>query len=84
MKTKERIKVRLEQSRIGRSAEDIWFYSDISQGSQLSGNQRKFARTDRQSTIQDIDDNNSFDKSSKLGSKKEDSFIVDWQMSDVL
>jgi hypothetical protein len=83
MKTRERIKVRLEQSRTGRSAEDIWFYSDIGQNSQAAYPKRSI-RTDRQSVVLDKKDSNMPGKPLKLTAEKEHSFVVDWQISDVI
>ena len=84
MKTRERIKVRLEQSRIGRSAEDVWFYSDISQDNQPLNYQKKSGRTDRQSIIQDKTNTTMPERSFRMSSEKEHAFVVDWQIADVM
>jgi hypothetical protein len=85
MKARRRISSSFRRARTASSKENIWFYTESNSANQLqdSESRLKSVRNDRFSIL-----NNDYKRvdpefQERRKEKKEGSFVVDWQMSDV-
>ena len=70
-----------KQSRIKLPKNNLWFFSEENASNQLSESEEKFSRKDRASIIND-DYKRSTENQEMSTTKKQCSFVVDWQMQD--
>ena len=83
MKVRKRILQIRKQSRITLPKENLWFYSEEGSVNQSPVSERKSFRKDRLSILNDDYNRYSLDSSERNMTRKECSFVVDWQLSDV-
>jgi len=84
MKTRRRILGVRRYSTVRSPNRNLWFFSDGNIDSQSVPKEIKSARNDRISIMKEDFDRYSSDQSVQDRSKKECTFIVDWQLSDNL
>lgn len=84
MKTRRRILGTRRYSAVPSPNRNLWFFSEGNLENQSIQEKIKAARNDRVSIMQEESDQYSGNQSIQERSKKECTFIVDWQMSDVL
>jgi len=84
MKTRRRILGVRRNSTVRSPNRNLWFFSDGNIDSQSVQKEIKSARNDRISIMKEDFDRYSSDQSVQDRSKKECTFIVDWQLSDNL
>ncbi|MHB9143594.1 MAG: hypothetical protein ACYC25_17160 [Paludibacter sp.] len=82
MKTREKISARRKQSRIELPKKNIWYYTEDFNANQAIP-KRKPVRDDQLNISQNEYDRYSLDTSDKFRTKRENTFVVDWQMTDV-
>jgi hypothetical protein len=85
MKARKRISSSFRKARTASSRENIWFYAESNPANQLQDNEngQKSVKNDRFSIL-----NNDYKRvdpevQERKKEKKDSSFVVDWQMSDV-
>jgi len=83
MKVRKRILQIRKQSRITLPKENLWFYSEQNAVDQSPVSERKSFRKDRLSILKDDYNRYSLENSERNMTRKECSFVVDWQLSDV-
>ncbi len=83
MKARRRNSRSFRQSRIVSLRENIWFYSDSNSVTQLPETEQKSIKNDRLSILNDDYKRFAPEIPERKKEKKEGSFVVDWQMSDV-
>lgn len=84
MKTRRRILGTRRYSAVPSPNRNLWFFSEGNMENQSIQEKTKAARNDRVSIMQEESDQYSGNQSIQERSKKECTFIVDWQMSDAL
>jgi hypothetical protein len=82
MVVQKRIQKIRKQSRIASPPENLWFFSEESAKRQLQGTEKPLLRNDRLSASNSNQSLNVTESFRKQMTKKECSFVVDWQMSD--
>jgi hypothetical protein len=82
MRAKRRIPDIRKQSRIATPRQNIWFYSEEIQTSQRPGAEVNSFRNDRSSIYGNDFTKYSLEKQFPSETKKECSFVVDWQLED--
>ena len=71
-----------KQSRIKLSKNNLWFFSEENTANQLPLSENKSVRKDRISIINDDYKRYSTENQEMSTTKKQCSFVVDWQMQD--
>jgi hypothetical protein len=82
MRAKKRIPELRKQSRIATPVKNIWFYNEEILTSQRPGNEVNSFRNDRSTIYRNDFTKYSLENQFKSESRKECSFVVDWQLED--